>query len=112
MKKLLVVWKSDNEIDIHNFVVPYVYNSKKHNWFSEVNLLIWGASQEKIMENTVIQQRVKNLVKNEVNVHACKMCADNIGVTELLEGLGVNVMYSGAYLSDNLKDPDTEVITI
>ncbi len=23
MKKLLVVWKSENEIDNHNFIVPY-----------------------------------------------------------------------------------------
>ena len=112
MKKLLVVWKTDNEIDIHNFVIPYVYNSKKHEWFSEVNLLIWGASQEKIVKDTVIQQRVKNLVKNEVKVYACKMCADNIGATDLLNSLGVNVMYSGAYLSDNLKNPDVEVLTI
>lgn len=112
MKKLLVVWKSDNEIDINNFVIPYVYNSKKHEWFSEVELLIWGASQEKIMEDTVIQQRVKNLVKNEVTVYACKMCADNIGATDLLESLGAIVMYTGVFLSDKMKDPDTEVLTI
>ena len=112
MKKLLVVWKSSNETDIHNFVIPYVYNSKKHQWFSEIELLIWGASQEKVLEDTVIQQRVKNLVKNEVVVYACKMCADNVGATELLESLGVKVMYSGVLLSDKMKDPDTEVITI
>ncbi|MCK5762422.1 MAG: hypothetical protein KAH16_05955 [Candidatus Izimaplasma sp.] len=112
MKKLLVVWKSSNETDIHNFVIPYVYNSIKQEWFSEVNLLIWGSSQEKVLEDTVIQQRVKNLVKNEALVFACKMCADNVGATELLESLGVKVMYSGVFLSDKMKDSDTEVITI
>ena len=112
MKKLLVVWKSDNEIDIHNFVVPFVYNSKKHEWFSEVELLIWGASQEKVLGDTVIQQHIKNLIKNDVSVYACKMCADNVGATELLESLGVKVMYSGVFLSDKMKDPETEVITI
>ncbi len=112
MKKLLVVWKSENEIDIHNFVIPYVYNSKKHEWFSEVELLIWGASKEKVMEDTIIQQRLKNLIKNEVNLYACKTCADNVGATDLLESLGVKVMYSGVFLSDKMKDPDTEVLTI
>ena len=112
MKKLLVVWKSDNEIDIHNFVIPYVYNAKKHEWFGDVELLIWGASQEKVMEDTVIQQRVKNIIKNEIKVYACKMCADNVGATELLEGLGVKVMYTGVFLSDKMKDEETEVITI
>ena len=97
MKKLLVVWKSNNEIDIHNFVIPYVYNSKTHEWFSEVELLIWGASQEKVLEDTIIQQRVKNLVKNDIVVYACKMCADKIMATQLLENLGVKVMYSGVF---------------
>ncbi len=112
MKKLFVVWKSSNDIDIHNFVVPYVYNSKIHNWFSEVELLIWGASQEKVLNDTIIQQRVNNLVKNEIKVYACKMCADKIGATEVLESIGVEVVYSGVLLSDKLKDSDTEVITI
>ncbi|MCK5388580.1 MAG: hypothetical protein KAJ22_04780 [Candidatus Izimaplasma sp.] len=112
MKKLLVVWKTNNEIDIHNFVIPYVYNSLKHEWFDSVELLIWGASQEIILNDTVTQQRVKNLVKNEVSVFACKMCADNVGATTLFESLGVKVMYSGVFLSDRMKDPETEVITI
>ncbi len=112
MKKLLVVWKSNNEIDIHNFVIPYLYNAKRHEWFSEVELLIWGASQEKVLEDTIIQQRIKNLVKNEVVVYASQMCANNLGSQELLESLGVKVMFSGVFLSDRLKDPDTEVLTI
>jgi len=112
MKKLLVVWKTTSEIDIHNFVIPYVYNSKKHMWFDDVELLIWGESQDLIKENTIIQQRVKNLVKNDIKVYACKMCADNCEATDLLESLGVEVMYSGVYLSDNMKDTNTEVITI
>lgn len=112
MSKVFVVWKSNNDIDIHNFVIPYCYNAKKHNWFDEVELLIWGASQEKVMEDTIIQQRVANLVKNEVTVYACKMCSDNVGATEVIKDLGVIVRYTGDLLSDRLKDKDYEVITI
>lgn len=110
--KLLIVWKSDNEIDIHNFIVPYAYNSKKQDWFTDVEVLIWGASQEKILEDTLIQQRIKNLVKNEIKTYACKMCADKVGATDILESLGVTVMYTGVYLTEKLKDPDFEVITL
>lgn len=112
MKNLLVVWKSDNEIDIHNFIVPYAYNAKKHEWFSDVEVLIWGASQEKVLQDTVIQQRVKNLIKNDIKVYACKMCADNLNATELLESLGVTVIYTGVYLSDKQKDETFEVISL
>jgi len=112
MKKLLVVWKSDNDIDIHNFIMPYVYNSKINVWFDDVELLIWGASQHKVTEDIKIQQGIENLIKNEVKVYACKFCADNVGATLLLESLGVNVTYTGVYLSDKMKDPETEVISI
>ena len=58
MSKVVVVWKTENEIDIHNFVIPYVYNSKKQGWFDEVEVLIWGASQEKVMNTPLIQDRI------------------------------------------------------
>ncbi len=111
-KHLVIVWKSDNETDIHNFIVPYAYNAKTHEWFDSVEVLIWGASQEKIMSDTLIQQRVMNLIKNEIPVYACKMCADKVGATETLENLGVQVMYTGVYLSTKQKDDTVEVITI
>ena len=112
MKKLLVVWKTDNMIDIEKFVVPYVYNSKVQGWFSEVELLIWGASQNVVATNKDIQALVSNLIKEEVVTYACKMCADGLNATEMLESLGVNVMYTGVYLSDKLKDDRYEVITL
>ena len=112
MSKVLVVWKSNNDIDIHNFVIPYCYNAVVQEWFDEVELLIWGASQEKVMNDTIIQQRVANLIKNNVKVYACKMCSDNVGATEALKEIGVNVRYTGDLLSDRLKDSEYEVITI
>lgn len=110
--KLLIVWKSDNEIDIHNFIVPYAYNAKKHEWFEDVEVLIWGGSQEKVKDTPLIQQRVHNLVKNEIKIKACKMCSDKLEVTEVLESLGVEVVYTGVYLSEKLKDPNYQVITL
>ena len=112
MKKLLVVWKSDNDTDISKFIVPFSYNSKAQNWVDEVEVLIWGASQEVVRDTTKYQEYVKTLVHNKIDVYACKMCADDTNSTELLESLGVNVMYTGVYLSDKLKDKDWEVITI
>ena len=112
MSKVLVVWKSNNDIDIHNFVIPYCYNAVVQEWFDEVELLIWGASQEKVMNDTIIQQRVANLVKNKVKVYACKMCSDNVGASDVLKEIGVNVRYTGDLLSDRLKDSEYEVITI
>lgn len=110
--KLLVVWKSNNETDINNFVIPYVYNSKKLEWFEDVELLIWGASQEKVLESEDIQNRVKEIIKSNISVYACKWCSDKLGASDLLESLGVTVKYTGELLSDRIKSQDYEVITI
>lgn len=112
MKKLLVVWKSENEVDISKFIVPFTYNSKAQDWFDDVELLIWGASQQVVVENPKYQDYVKMLIHNKIPCYACKMCADGIAATALLLELGVNVMYTGIYLAEKLKDPDWEVITI
>ena len=112
MKKLLIVWKSDNEIDIHNFIAPYAYNAKLQEWFDDVEVLIWGASQEIVGVTPAVQDLVHHLIKNDVNVYACKMCADNVGATEILKSLGVHVQYTGEFLSERLQDPDYEVLTI
>lgn len=110
MSKLLIVWKTDNEIDINTFVVPYAYNAKTREWFDDVELLIWGASQVAVLENSIIQQRVQNLIKNDIKVSACKMCANNTGALELLESIGVEVYFTGQYLTEKIKDKDYEIV--
>lgn len=111
MKNLLILWKTDNDIDIHNLVIPYAYNALVHKWFDQVTLLIWGASQKRVLEDKMISERVKNLHKQGIRTVACKMCAENIHTLEYLEGLSVEVIYTGELLSNALKDPDTEVVT-
>ena len=112
MKRLCIVWKSNHEIDIHNFVIPYAYNAKVQEWFDEVDVIIWGASQQIVKETPLIQERVKNLIKNGIGVRACMMCARNVEAFDALHAIGVDVRYTGDLLSDYLKDPDTEVLTI
>ena len=110
--KLCVVWKSSNQTDIEKFIIPYIYNSKVQQWFDEVEVLIWGASQEAVSNSSTYEQKVKEFVSLGIPVYACKMCADGLNVTDVLESIGVTVMYTGVYLSDQLKDPNTEVITL
>ena len=112
MKNLLVVWKSDNEIDINNFIMPYTFNSKRHGWFNDVELLIWGASQHKVAESEEIQTKIKKIIESGIAVYACKFCADNLEVSEKLSSIGVKVEYTGVYLSEKMKDDTFEVITI
>jgi len=112
MSKLLVVWKSDDYRNVDFFISPFALNSKKHEWFTDVEVLIWGASSDYCKVNKSAQNTIKQMVELGIEVRACKFCADKVFATEKLESLGVTVMYTGVYLSEKMKDPEYEVLTI
>jgi len=111
MKNVVILWKTDNDIDIHNLVLPYALNAHKEQWFDHVTLLIWGASQKRVLEDKMISEKVKQLKEQGIRTVACKLCAENIHTDDYLKRLLVEVIYTGELLSNALKDPDTEVVT-
>jgi hypothetical protein len=78
----------------------------------DVSVLIWGASAHKIKEDSNAQEKVKKLVEAGIDVKACKYCADQCEASEVLLSLGVDVMYTGVYLSEKLNDENYRVLTI
>ncbi|MFC1692256.1 DsrE family protein [Candidatus Latescibacterota bacterium] len=101
--KLLVVWASaDREVAL-KMVYMYTYNAKKRGWFDNVRFLIWGPSSKLISEDTELQDYLKRMKDEGVELLACKACADMYGVSVKLEELGVEVKYMGEPLSEMLK---------
>ncbi len=111
MKKLNILWTTDNKDTIFNMLSMYANNSKKHGWWQEVNILIWGASAKLIANDTQVQTEVLEMVKNGITLEACKACADNLGVSEKLINLGINVRYTGLALTEYIKSGE-KIITI
>lgn len=111
MKKLVVLWKSDNLVDIHEMITLYTIHAKKQKWWDEVEVIIWGASQQVVVSNEEVKRKVALMVKLGIPVYACKMCADSLGIEKDLLDLGVNVMYTGKLLTDFLQS-DAKVITL
>jgi hypothetical protein len=60
-----------------------------------------------VSENTDIQEKVKEALKAGVHITACKACADQLGVTDKLEKLGIEVIYWGVPLTEILKNDET-----
>lgn len=104
---LYVLWTSDNVITAEKMVFMYTVNALKHGWWENVTLIVWGAPTRLVAENAAIQARVKEAMDAGVQVTACKACADQLGATETLEGLGIEVKYWGAPLTALLKDDET-----
>jgi hypothetical protein len=100
---LLIVWTSSDPEVAHNMVFMYAYNAQKNGWWDQVTLLVWGPSSKLCSEDKEIQESLDKMKEQGVELLACKGCADRIGVSDKLEELGIEVKYTGTYLSDFLK---------
>ena len=78
-------------------------NSLKKGWWENVTLIIWGATAKLSAENVEVQKKIKELLSAGVKISACKACADQLGVTEILKSLGIEVIYWGQPLTDLIK---------
>ena len=101
---LVVVWSTaDREVAL-NMVLMYTHNAKKKGWWDDVRLLVWGPSSKLLSEDKELQNKIKEMKKSGVILEACKACADNYGVSESLEELGIKVYYIGKQLTEYIKE--------
>ncbi|MCG8683643.1 MAG: DsrE family protein [Desulfobacterales bacterium] len=106
-KHLYLLWTNDNKLTAEKMVFMYTVNSLIHGWWEEVTLIIWGATAKLVAEDTQIQEMIKNAKEKGVHVTACKACTDQLGVTEGVEALGIEVKYWGVPLTDILKKEES-----
>lgn len=100
---LLIVWTSGDPEVAHKMVFMYAFNAQKNGWWDQVTLLIWGPSSKLSSEDKEIQASLKKMQDQGVELLACKGCADLYGVSSKLEELGIEVKYTGTYLTDFMK---------
>ena len=109
--KLTILWTNDNVITSEKMVFMYGINAKTRDWWDEVTIIIWGATVKLASENKMIQNLIEEATLEGVHVTVCKGCADQLGVTQILKNLDLEVIYQGAPLTQILKD-DEKLITI
>lgn len=110
--KLVVIWTSgDREVAIR-MAFMYTLNSKLKEWWDEVSLIVWGPSAKLLTEDQELQEYAGKIKQAGVELLACKACADSYGVSEVLENMGIKVIYTGQVLTDSLKDETTRVLTV
>jgi hypothetical protein len=108
---LYVLWTSDNKVTAEKMVFMYTINSLLHGWWEKVTLIIWGAPTKLVSEDVNIQKKIKEALDAGVHITACKACADQLGVTEILEKQKIEVKYWGLPLTEILKSNE-HLITI
>jgi hypothetical protein len=103
-EKLVVLWTSgDREVAL-KMLFMYTYNAKKNHWWEDITLVVWGPSARLLSEDTELQETTKKIIESGVEVRACKGCADQYGVSDKLEELGITVLYIGKEFTDYIKE--------
>jgi len=106
-KHLYVLWTNDNLMTADKMVFMYTINSLINGWWEKVTLIVWGATTKLVSENTDIQEKIEEALEAGVHVTACKACADQLGVTDSLEKIGIEVIYWGVPLTEILTNNKT-----
>ena len=102
--KLYILWTNADPVTSDKMVMMYGINSKLYGWWDEVTVIIWGATAKLTAENAGIQEKIKQALQAGVHIIACKACSDQLEVSEKLEELGIEVVYTGGDLTRILKD--------
>jgi len=108
---LYILWTNDNLVTSEKMVFMYGINAKRHGWWENVTIIVWGATAKLAAENHDIQQLIGEAQLEGVHITACKACAKQLGVTETLKNLDIEVIYWGEPLTRVLKG-DEKLITI
>lgn len=102
-ESLLVLWTTAERETVENMVFMYTLNAKLQGWWRDITILVWGAATKLASEDEAVQETLKALKEKGIRVIACKKCAENLGAVESLEGLGVEVFYTGVLLTEWIK---------
>ena len=92
----------------------YGGNAAPRGWWEAVRLILWGPSQPLLPGDEELQSRLAGMAEAEAEVEllACKACAENYGIVQDLADLSPDEQYMGTPLTEMLKDPVWRVLTV
>ena len=103
---LYILWTNGNPVTSEKMVFMYGINALLQKWWERVTIVVWGAPAMLVNEDQRIQTKVEEAIEAGVHVTACKACSDQLGVTDALEEMGIEVKYWGAPLTEILKNEE------
>ena len=111
MEKLNILWTNADVLTSDKMVMMYATNSMLSKLWNELTVIIWGATAKLVAENEQIQTKIKIAQQAGVKFSACKACTDQLGVSDHLASLGIEIIYWGEGLTGILKRGE-KLITI
>ena len=81
----------------------YASKNLTEGWLDDVKVVFLGPSERLLVSSEEIAKAAKEM-SAEHKPLACKFVADNEGITEKIEAMGLKVEYVGTIIADLLKD--------
>lgn len=100
---LVVLWTSGDREVATKMVFMYTLNAKKRKWWDAVTLIVWGPSSKLLTQDDELKAKIAEMKAEGIKLEACKACADQYGVSDSLEQLGIEVKYMGMPLTEYIK---------
>jgi len=101
-----ILWTNGDAITSEKMVLMYATNAKIHDWWKDINVYIWGAPAKLIADSELIQEKIRMAIHVGVKFVACKACSDQLGVTDQLTSLKIDVRYLGEALTEMIKNKE------
>jgi hypothetical protein len=100
---LVVMWSSADPDVAGKACLMYTHAAKRNHWFEEVILIVWGPSQKTLAEDEKLQEKFSKMAGDGVIMEACIACSNQLGVTDDLKNLDIDVKGMGVPLTHYLK---------
>ena len=81
----------------------YALNALKHSWMSDVKLILFGPSEQLLLEDPDFEDLVRQFMAQGRTPVACKYLAERDGQSAALMDLGVDVEYAGPLISEAIR---------
>lgn len=104
IEKLTVLWTSGEKDVALKVVLRYIDNVLEKQDWKQVELLIWGPSVQLAGDDESVKFKLEGLIQKGLKAKACIVCAEEYGVTKVLEDMGVELSMVGEEMTHIIQD--------
>lgn len=103
-QKLTVLWTSGEKDVALKVVLRYIDNALEKKTWPTIDLIIWGPSVQLAGDDENVKFKLESLIQRGLKAEACIVCAEEYGVTEVLEKMGVKLSMVGEELTHIIQN--------
>jgi hypothetical protein len=110
--KLMILATNENFHTIDKMILMYAYNAKRLKWYDDITILFWGGSFQTVTSHPTLEKKISDCIKEGVKVKGCRACCELMNLDTQAENMGIKLFYAGEYLSECMKNPDVDVLSV